>query len=508
MVDWRQSLPQIIAAIIGSSLLVTALSSINSLIFRPIIAIDIVPHPLDYNVANMSYEIYLKNIGYSPATHLRLTMSYPYAKILGTIIEHADENMTALTYDTPGKGSGGNSVVAFLPRLVSGASVSIGTDIARDEKDLTVYNSTNFFDPLSDYSNSDTYPYEHYQPYSIIATYDQGSTQYTPAIFQYPINTEVLQSLILILLAFLSFAIPLRHKRRSSSKFASGILKDLMNVQKELKDDNPVKPSGKIFSFHAEHLDADTEHHIINDYKDYLRIKDFYTALQTRNCKLLQNQIDHDTLSQINKQCFNQAIIAYTQINWRKFHKLDLILLIPAVILGSLFITYVCEGLPLSFVSVELQIGLDYTIRYHFFPYIIPASLILRWISSYFITRLILKSNQGVIINKYGIPSVFRSFAFLFFSFVMIGIPSSILLDTVLSTFDIHTRGQIHPFPFPILSANDLASNFTNILYVTVIFVIFDIGRMFLLTVTVWRLYTEGKIKVRPRRLFRKQRLG
>ncbi|MBV9176374.1 MAG: hypothetical protein JO297_05000 [Nitrososphaeraceae archaeon] len=35
MVDWRESLPQIIAAIIASSLIATALSTINSLIFKP-----------------------------------------------------------------------------------------------------------------------------------------------------------------------------------------------------------------------------------------------------------------------------------------------------------------------------------------------------------------------------------------------------------------------------------------------------------------------------------------
>jgi hypothetical protein len=65
MVDWSQSLPQIIASIIGSSLIVTALSTINSLIFKPTMDVSVRPYPLISfgQDQNMSYTIVLKNVG-------------------------------------------------------------------------------------------------------------------------------------------------------------------------------------------------------------------------------------------------------------------------------------------------------------------------------------------------------------------------------------------------------------------------------------------------------------
>ena len=124
MVDWKQSLPPIIAAIIGSGLIVTAFSTINSSIFKPQMYISVIPSPEMTNSRNMAYLITLKNIGYTPATHLRLTMSYPGAKIGTTIVRQADENMTI-------KNETRTSVVAFLPRLTPNAIVSIDTNIAR-----------------------------------------------------------------------------------------------------------------------------------------------------------------------------------------------------------------------------------------------------------------------------------------------------------------------------------------------------------------------------------------
>jgi hypothetical protein len=69
--------------------------------------------------------ISFKNIGYAAATHLRLTMSYPGAEILSTIVDHEDENMTVKNERE------GTSVVAFLPRLTPGSSIAIENNITR-----------------------------------------------------------------------------------------------------------------------------------------------------------------------------------------------------------------------------------------------------------------------------------------------------------------------------------------------------------------------------------------
>jgi hypothetical protein len=312
--DWRQSLPQIIAALIGSSLIVTALSTINTFFFKPIINISVDPHSAYINLQNMTYTISLKNIGYTPATHLRLTMSYPEAEIIRNIPNYENENMTVKRESLT------SSVVAFLPRLTPGASISIDTNITRKSTHSFVVAS-----PLADYSNNiRDYSYSHNQPYSIVATYDQGSSEYRPPPslvsfgVYYPFNTEILQPLILILLAVLSFAIALKHKRRAKSKFASDILTDIIKVRNELIDNNHKSaPSGIILRLHAWQSNIDSERQIVSDYGDYQKIDDFYTAVGSRNCYLLQNQVSSDILDILNKECVNKAIIVYADIHGR-----------------------------------------------------------------------------------------------------------------------------------------------------------------------------------------------
>ena len=61
VVDWKRSLPQIIAAVIGSGLIVTAFSAISPIIVRPIVDISVHPDP-PYSNQTMTYIISLKNI--------------------------------------------------------------------------------------------------------------------------------------------------------------------------------------------------------------------------------------------------------------------------------------------------------------------------------------------------------------------------------------------------------------------------------------------------------------
>ena len=108
------------------------------------------------------------NNGYAPATHLRLVAP----KILRTIVNHEDENMT-VKYEREG-----TSVVAFLPRVTSGGSFSVDTSIYRTPPSNPL--RANF--SLADFgSNIKDF---HSKPYSFIATYDQGSTKFNPPSLQ------------------------------------------------------------------------------------------------------------------------------------------------------------------------------------------------------------------------------------------------------------------------------------------------------------------------------------
>jgi hypothetical protein len=200
-------------------------------------------------------------------------------------------------------------------------------------------------------------------------------------------------------------------------------------------------------------------------------INDFYTALKIRNDKLLQNLSRNDELKKLNEHCVYRATTAYTEINWRNFHKLDLILLIPSVIFGSLFITYICERIPMF-----LFFGQHPSSLYEALYFV--TSVTARGVGSFFVIRMIFRYTQGIIINTYALPSVFRSFAFLTSSFVIVGIPAIVVLFVI---FEFAQQ--------PTYLINDIFN-------VSVIVVITDIGRMFLLTWVISKRYMKRNIKI------------
>ena len=129
---------------------------------------------------------------------------------------------------------------------------------------------------------------------------------------------------------------------------AYDILTDIIKVQNELSNSKHKNDtSGIILRLHGWRSDIENERQIVSDYRDYQMIDDFYSTVKSRNCYLLQNQVTSDVLSILNKDCVNKAAITYAGIDWGKFQKLDFILLIPAIILGSIFITYISHLSPL-----------------------------------------------------------------------------------------------------------------------------------------------------------------
>jgi len=183
----------------------------------------------------------------------------------------------------------------------------------------------------------------------------------------------------------------------------------------------------------------------------------------------------------------NKATVAFTEVDWRKFHKLDLVLLIPALILGSFFIAAISNLFSTTAIN-------DSTNNIDNFPFLvdvctfhlsvpgltciagdsIPMTIvvvILRSISSFFIIRLILKSSQGINVNNFGVPPIFQSYALLLYCFVIVGI---IPVVAVL----------------PILIIQFLHNNL-NLGYTTIAFYVLDVGFMFLSTWVVWRHYMK-----------------
>lgn len=276
---------------------------------------------------------------------------------------------------------------------------------------------------MVDYSTTDTskYVFPHDTPYSIVATYDQGSDEARLSEYPgipppgYPYDTQAFESSILFfLLAFLSFFIVVRRRRRGQSKFASDILTDVMKVRHKLNHDNHKSdPNAIILHLHTWKSNID-KRHFVEGYRDYQKIDDFYSTARSRNRYLLGKQVNSDILSILNKDCVNKATTAYTEIDWRKFHKLDLVLLIPAIILGTLFMDAAVGEL--SIICMHVIYPIEY---FKFFNGIIVSGIryyeiIFLGISSFFIIRLILKASQGVIVDIYGLPLSFDLMLYCF----------------------------------------------------------------------------------------------
>ena len=189
-----ESLVQIISAVIGSTLIVTALTSLSSVINNPDIYLNIQPH-LSGEVdsgkhaqpsAVSSYQIIARNDGRAQATNLTLSMFIRADINHWTPILHSEEIEKTLTINY----ENWSLLAVHLPRFTSGAVTILRIDV----KDATVVT-----------------------PYFLAAAYDQGSNQFPnflPADIQEgrfpdimagrsdPIQLVIIVSLILSALAF------------------------------------------------------------------------------------------------------------------------------------------------------------------------------------------------------------------------------------------------------------------------------------------------------------------
>jgi len=478
MVDWRGSSLQIVVALIGSSLILTALTSLSTFFSKP--SLDISAE-VDYpsSDTNTTYRIFLVNNGYSAAKDVRFTMTYPDAKVINAAMIYQNENFTLTkTID---------SVVAFSSRLSPGVKIGIVNNITG-----TPYFSERFkVDRLRDFDtdNSNNY-YHHTQPFTITVTHDEGGNTYRPNIFKEsadPVkvyfNVDALKFFIPIVVGILLVGIAHRHKRKSLSKYASNVLKDIEAAKKHFKEAN----SKSIVSFKNYDFNIGNELEVFDNYEYYKLINDFYKGLKERELKILDPTLSSnldDVVKEQNSKCYTQATRAYDKIVWKKFYKLDLILLLPSVILGSYFVTLVCEG-----VTTILFI------QFHFIDseYFTAALLILfiaRTIGTFFIMRLILQTVQGRNMIIHLFPWLSRKRTFLILSAVIMGFPSLYMI-----TISVYSFQQVpDPAQFDYgLQRQIIEDNSTMIV------LLIDIGRMLLLTLLVSQYPRTRKINGQDR---------
>jgi len=434
-----------VIAIIGSSLIVTALTSLNSYINKPLLEIHVTIDTGPSNYPNAqhnvtAYNIILANKGNSPANDVRLTLTYPGVKLLGFTRLLENENLT-LTKRTP------NSAIVTLDRLSSGARIVVQNNVAGNVQNY-------FINPLNDFGNNPyeyAYRHDYYSnPFFISATYDQGSVNFYPPVPRFAdvksvyFDIDLLKFFIAIILASLLFAIAFRHKRTNLSKSASNVLADTMTVEKYLKNED----SRAIITSSKNHSKNDKHVPIFDNYNDLNLIDNFYASLKERETKLSDAYSLSDTdfvnnaVKEMNSKCFRLSRSVHSTIDWKKFYKLDLILLIPAIIMGSSFITLICEGVPYSiFRTIHPGESL---------PLLLLSMFIPRTIGAYFIIRWTLNIIQGSAINAQVVPLLSRRIIFFSICAAIMGYSSGSLLDSFQQSL-LMQPGNLVEAAFPLI---------------------------------------------------------
>ena len=215
MVDWRESGIQIIASLIGSGLVAGLITGIITEINKPHIDISVQDYDYSLNIPQGTFINTFTNTGNSPASNVRLTMYYPEYKINDTTLEYSSENVSLnFSNEYP------SILSVSIPRFTNGAIITINT-------------ITNF-----PYSKDMGYnpPNKTAIPFSIIATYDEGSDKYNTEDKTYNIF------FIYAIIAIAAFAIALKYKKISElignninnnnqSKFVFQIYKDILAVK-------------------------------------------------------------------------------------------------------------------------------------------------------------------------------------------------------------------------------------------------------------------------------------
>jgi hypothetical protein len=445
----------IIIAIIGSSLIVTLLTAGVSFFTKPHIDIRFWWDTSDKTNTTKFTNIFT-NTGYSPVTHVRLTISYPGAKIISTKLEYNNENVTL-----PKNQTQSSVVYLYVPRLTAGGSIRVNTTI--DTSKTGVSN----FSQVSEFSFNLTTPPK--QPYSVSATYDQGSDTYnTLALYDprySPFNPEIISVLLVPVLAYLSFAIIFRRRRKHSGKLFTKVLKDIIMV-KILKQKNlPILLLD---------TNVNIDPHIFSNFEAYKRVKDFYSKLKWRESYILNNESpDDQILTEYNEECISYANNAYLSIKWMDYYKFDWVIGLPLIVLGSFFITFTCDSIPYFFLwSRNID---DYIL-------LLLLSFNFRSIAAVFIIRKIVKISNDICIEGLSLRRKVKkdedktlhisyNFAFLI-SYAIMGISSFFVLD--ITSYFIPIEQYIN-----------------NFLYLGAIVYASDVLRMIILAKVISRRYRK-----------------
>jgi hypothetical protein len=484
LADWRPSIFQIIPTLIGSGLTLFVFNILVADINQPHVFLDVQQYDANINSnsnkSNYNNQIKFHNVaindGRSPATNLRLSISYPNDNITNYRTSFQSENAT-FSYIN-------NTLLVELKRLSSGSVLAIDT-IARCINNYTspVLASTTTVQTCA-------------PNYVVTASYDQGSTfksniespVLTASTF---LNAHIRNQVIILATTFAiaSFVIAFslkrirRFKRRLElSIFVFNILKEIVYIRDHLQQ-NVL--SQKIF--HLEpwlSKDQDDRRHVFDDYADYKLIDNFYKKLKERDNDLSDKNIDHEELKRYNNECLAEATNTIEKINWTDYQDLEdrkyyypLTIMITAPC--ALIVFFAFEAYKVPFVLFLLGLPSQYHVVVYYIFTVFARTLV-----SFILAREIINF-QTSFSYEIGVDNNFLSYytlsrkeqiKLLVLSFVIVGAP----ILSVLHGFQF----AIREFDFPIFGE-------------IVVGVLVDVMRFFILVFLVLKFTMKRQLQMK-----------
>lgn len=482
MVEWKGIGLQLVLAILGSSLVASVISNISSSINQTINQPEITISPITYGPSipleqslpyrlppaenqETNYTTAVMNEGRAPATDVKISFYYQAADITNFDITYGNES------SIEPEGDSSETKIVYLDRLGPGEKIVMDYTLS-----YTLSDASSFSFIADDLS-------PHRVP-SIAVSYDQGYKE-NEVLNPYPFSIQpLIIALVAAIILLMIIVVPKKLKQIKDKKdrrqFVVGIEKEIREAESTIGNDPKIILSNKLWYS----KDDETRREIFNNHEDYRKIDEFYNTIKQRDITFRSNNIGNNALKEFNKKCVDLANIA-RDIAWTRYyiseHQYSVnqpILIVPILILGSLLITYVCEGLPFYFFTYGYGYEDPSALSFTFL-----ISLITRSISAYFIIRTAIRTFSSFFMQDAERNASYPSSSFYLSRYKRIEI-----IALSIGIMGVPSFGIIQFF----ISYNIFFSNYETVSFINANFPVFillsDIARIFLLAFSVRKL--------------------
>jgi hypothetical protein len=490
MVEWKGIGWQLILAVLGSSLVASVISNLSSSINQSINQPEINISPISYGPSiplgqsspyslsltenqETNYTTIVMNEGRAPATDVKITFYYQAMNITNFRIAYG--NATSIQPQEEGS----DMKIVSLDRLGTGEKIVMDYTLSYEPSDASSFSF------IADDSSPHRVP-------SIAVSYHEGYKEYEVSN-PYPFSAQLLiialaAAIILLVILVIPKKLKQIKDRNNHRQFVASLEKEISEVESTLSHDPKIILSSKLWDSKAD----DIRRQIFNNHEDYRKIDELYSAIKQRDANFQSNNINNNALQESNKGCVDLARIA-RGITWIRYyvsatkHLVNQpILIVPILVLGSLFITYVCEGLPFFF----LTYGYDYeNLGALSFAFLI--SLVIRSISAYFIIRTTIRTFRSFYIHEAEPGASNQPSSFYLNRFKRIEI-----IALTIGIMGVPSYAIIHFF----ISYNVFFNNYETVSFIYANFPVFillsDIVRIFLLAFSVRRLLFRSRTSI------------